>query len=234
MSNLIFVVGKKRSGKDTVSDYITTKHKGTKYQLAGPIKQTLYHCSRHLEDSLGFRLSLDDWMGEGRVDREQVLLLSNREAADFLTNCVNHLKVRYNLRMLSEASWVVEKVVLNNNEPWSMRRFMQTLGTDIVCNQLDRMFWLKLFGNVYIDQFEETDYFVVPDTRQDHELSCARAMGATVIHVVRPEQEAVQQDTHITEAGLPIRNGDIVIMNDGALEDLFNKIDSTLEKIKAK
>ena len=53
-------------------------------------------------------------------------------------------------------------------------------------------------------------------------MDAARAMGATVIHVVRPGQKS--NDTHITEAGLPIRDGDLVITNDGSLEELFSKI----------
>jgi dephospho-CoA kinase len=53
-------------------------------------------------------------------------------------------------------------------------------------------------------------------------------MGATVIHVVRPNSES-SQDTHITEAGLPIRDGDIVITNDGSLEDLYSKIEKVIK-----
>ena len=58
-------------------------------------------------------------------------------------------------------------------------------------------------------------------------MDAARAMGATVIHVVRPGQKS--NDTHITEAGLPIRDGDLVITNDGSLEELFSKIKNTLK-----
>ena len=106
---------------------------------------------------------------------------------------------------------------------------MQTLGTDIMVNHFDRMYWVKWFSVVYMDSFDKTfEYFIVPDTRQDHELDAARAMGATVIHVVRPDSES-SQDTHITEAGLPIRDGDIVITNDGSLEDLYSKIEKVIK-----
>ena len=57
-------------------------------------------------------------------------------------------------------------------------------------------------------------------------METARAMGATVIHVVRSGTEST--DKHITEAGLPIEEGDLVITNDGSLEELYSKIETIL------
>ncbi len=38
---LLFLIGKKRSGKDTTADYIMDNYNATKHQLAGPIKDAL-------------------------------------------------------------------------------------------------------------------------------------------------------------------------------------------------
>lgn len=238
---LVFLIGKKRSGKDTTADYLAEKYKTKKFQLAGPIKSALAVCwSFGLTKNTGIYLTTDEFEGIN-YDREQILLLNNTDVKDYMVRCVeyllnNHLKTSnpsfyMNKDNLCQAGVdKISNIINSNTKPWTVRRLMQTLGTDIVCNLVDRMYWLKLFAINYVDSFhDDLDFYIVPDTRQDHELDAARAMGAMVIHVVRPEQESLQKDTHITEAGLPIRDGDIVITNDGSLEDLYSKIEKVIK-----
>lgn len=241
---LIFLIGKKRSGKDTTADYLDEHYNTKKFQLAGPIKDTLAYCwNPGLSKRAGVTLTRKEFEGDG-YDREQVLLLNNEDVSDYMISCVSHLifnKLKAADRqngffIKSNCSGIyetgvdkIERLINKNVEPWTVRRLMQTLGTDIVCNMVDRMYWLKLFSIDYLDSFHsDLDFYVVPDTRQDHELDAARAMGATVIHVVRPGNDS-SKDTHITEAGLPIRAGDIVITNDGSLEDLYSEIEKVIK-----
>lgn len=238
---LIFLIGKKRSGKDTTADYISEKYNVAKFQLAGPIKDCLASCwNPALTTSSGVSLGRKEFEGIG-YDRETILLMSNKEAYDYMIRCVYHLLRILKVEDRNQGFWTyrdelavkavsqIQNLINSNVEPWSVRRLMQTLGTDIMCNMADRMYWVKLFSLDYLDKFHDGyDYYIVPDTRQDHELEAARAMGATVIHVVRPETESSQKDTHITEAGLPIREGDIVITNDGSLEELYAKIEKVI------
>lgn len=238
---LVFLIGKKRSGKDTTADYLAEKYKTKKFQLAGPIKLALAVCwSFGLTQNTGIYLTSDEFEGIN-YDREQILLLNNTDVKDYMVRCVeyllnNHLKTSNPSFYMNKGNLCqngvdkISNIINSNTKPWTVRRLMQTLGTDIVCNLVDRMYWLKLFAINYVDSFhDDLDFYIVPDTRQDHELDAARAMGAMVIHVVRPEQESLQKDTHITEAGLPIRDGDIVITNDGSLEDLYSKIEKVIK-----
>lgn len=238
---LVFLIGKKRSGKDTTADYLAEKYKTKKFQLAGPIKLALATCwSFGLTKNTGIYLTADEFEGIN-YDREQILLLNNTDVKDYMVRCVeyllnNHLKTSNSLFYMNKGTLCaagvdeISNIINSNTKPWTVRRLMQTLGTDIVCNLVDRMYWLKLFAINYVDSFhDDLDFYIVPDTRQDHELDAARAMGAMVIHVVRPEQESLQKDTHITEAGLPIRDGDIVITNDGSLGDLYSKIEKVIK-----
>lgn len=239
---LIFLIGKKRSGKDTTADYICDNYSVRKHQLAGPIKDVLADCWNFgLQKRTGVSLTRKEFEGED-YDREQILLLNNQDVIDYMIACVTRLlthhvkaKVRSNGFFIDGGSLYttgqnkISELINKTVEPWSVRRLMQTLGTDIVCNMVDRMYWLKLFAIDYVDSFhDELDYYVVPDTRQDHELDAARAMGAMVIHIVRPGNES-SKDSHITEAGLPIRAGDIVITNDGSLEDLYSEIEKVIK-----
>ncbi|AWD90584.1 deoxynucleoside monophosphate kinase [Erwinia phage Cronus] len=233
---LIFIVGKKRSGKDTAVKFINDTYSTVDYKLATPIKKALEHGwngidYRQQDLGLPFELTPEDWDGQG-IDREKLLPLSNIQVAQIMRDSLSYLSRQYGLRWPeSTRPTVIDDLVLNNTEAWSIRRLMQTLGTDLVVNCFDRMFWVKLFALEYADQFNsEKEIFIVPDTRQNHELAFARAMGATVIHVVRKDT-GVQKDFHITEVGLPIGPNDIVITNDSTLDEFKEKINQTLESL---
>lgn len=237
---LIAIVGKKRSGKDTCADYLINDVNSTKYQLAQPIKEVLwraYDIKFNQLKELFPTLTEEDFFGDGEWDRERILPFNNQDAIDIFNSALEFLSRQYRLQNpWFQGKDVVEHVVLNNNEPWNIRRFMQTLGTDIVVDQIDRMFWMKLFADVYFDNMKarydsavsEFKYFVVPDVRQEHEIDALRAMGATIIHVVRPDTDD-SSDQHITEAGLPIHETDTVLVNDGTLEQLFEKLNKAIK-----
>ena len=223
---LIAIVGKKRSGKDTTADYVISQN-GTKWQLAGPIKEALYNA--WIRQDLPHNLTLENFDGQG-YDREKTLIMNNTEAYILLVDALEWLKQQYNLDLPNPdmVRKIIEFHTLNNVEPWTVRRFMQTLGTDIVCTEFDSMFWIKTFACNYLDNlYSGYKYYVVPDVRQKNELDSLRAMGATIIFVERDEANH-STDTHITEAGLPPLASDIVIKNDGTLEELFDKINKVI------
>lgn len=242
---LLFLIGKKRSGKDTTADYIMDNFNAGKHQLAGPIKDALADAllTEWYHDETREFPRITRSMIEGiDYDREQDLHLSEKDVIRILANAVEFVHHDLPLPCVvydtdkeildGDTIQAIRDAVINKSvEPWSIRRLMQTLGTDIVCDKLDRMYWVKRFMLVMADKFNEHDYFIVPDTRQDHELDVARAMGATVIHVVRPENEGSKKDTHVTERGLPIRENDIVINNNGSLEELYTNIEKVLKTL---
>lgn len=229
---LVFIIGKKRSGKDTAVEILESSYKTRYYKLAGPIKEALAHSYYTLNfcNYINRSFSNDDWDGRG-VDRELPLPLNNQDVWELMKTSIEYLKTKHGLQnLLSTHPEDIKNVVLNNTEAWSIRRLMQTLGTDVVCNKFDSMFWVKLFALNFADTFQgKEELFIVPDTRQPFELAYARAMGATVIQVVR--DGAGGNDTHSTEAGLPIGPNDIVITNNGTLEEFKNKLIEAIETL---
>lgn len=237
---LIFLSGVKRSGKDTTADFIMENYNAYKHQLAGPIKDALaYAWGIFCRDTDHPYLSRSEFEGID-YDRETDLGLTKSEVIDIMEQALCYLIVKCPIKGVfafdNEGQEAVNHLTYNkiidtiNNieDQWSVRRLMQALGTDLIVDNFDRMYWVKLFALNYLDKFgSDLDFYIVPDTRQDHEMDAARAMGATVIHVVRPGQ--VSTDTHITEAGLPIHEGDTVIINDGSIEELYSKIKNTLK-----
>lgn len=228
---LIYLLGKKRSGKDTTADYIMANYDAMKHQLAQPIKDALFVAYNQM--NLKPALTRDDFEGIN-YDRETNLHLGKYTVIDIMLKAISYLTSRKHLVGTYEGSPMnyveraVADVINTIEDDWSVRRLMQTLGTDIVVDHFDKMYWVKWCTDEYADNFEDYNYFIVPDVRQEHEISFARAMGATIIHVVRPDQETIK-DSHITERGLPVMPGDIVITNDGSLEELYKKIDKVLK-----
>lgn len=223
---LLVIVGKKRSGKDTIADYVSVHYRSLKWQLAMPIKYSLGMAWKNSNLDSKFRLKLNDWDGAG-IDRETVLPINNEDVSKLFLEAIHQLHTTFGFkhtRSSDIAKSSINRVLNNNVEEWTIRRLMQVLGTDLIVDKLDRMYWVKLFAQNYLDNYYSGyDYYIVPDVRQVHEIDTLRAMGATVIHVVRSETDQ-NQDSHITEAGLPISPGDIVINNDSTLEQLFEKL----------
>nr|YP_007235977.1 deoxynucleoside monophosphate kinase [Yersinia phage phiR1-RT]CCI88718.1 deoxynucleotide monophosphate kinase \ len=227
---LLVISGIKRSGKDTSADYLAKKYSAEKYQLAGPIKEALTYSynhisirhNRYIKNSLIYPILYErDWVGEG-INREIDLELDLETQFDIFMCALDYLSTEF-LDLYYDAE-TVRQFVINNNEPMSIRRFMQALGTDLVVNEFDRMYWMKLFALKHIEAFgDNKQVFIIPDVRQVHEIDYLRAMGATVIHVVRPG-ETENKDKHITEAGLLVKENDIMILNDSDLESLYNKL----------
>jgi hypothetical protein len=245
---LIVLIGKKRSGKDTTAEYIMENYNSVKFQLAGPIKQYLAEAYAYEADNPVFDMShlpkLDFNCFEGiGYDREEILPLKPYDVLDIFEHAIINLnkilpiqgiKIKTVDMYPRPVEYLTTETkdqlfeVINNINNWSVRHLMQTLGTDVIVNQFDKMYWVKLFALDYFDKiYTDANYYVVPDVRQQHEIDSLRAMGATVIHVVRSESDQVQ-DSHITEAGLPILPGDVVIKNDGTLSELYNTIDKLL------
>lgn len=237
---LIFLSGVKRSGKDTTADFIMNNYNAEKWQLAGPIKDALtYAWSIFSADTNYPFLTRKEFEGID-YDRETNLGLTKLEVVHILEQALCYLSTIHPIkgvftfdnegeeRINFAAFNKIIDVINNIEDQWSVRRLMQALGTDLIVDNFDRMYWVKLFALQYLDKINsDLDYFIIPDTRQEHEMDAARMMGATVIHVVRPGQKS--NDTHITEAGLPIHDGDLVITNDGSLEELYTKIKDTLK-----
>ena len=151
---LLFLIGKKRSGKDTTADYIMDNYNATKHQLAGPIKDALADAmlTEWYRDTSRQFPRITRSMIEGiDYDREQDLNLSTKDVIRIMANAIEYVHhdlplpgVVYDSKrkiLDGDTMEVIRKVVINKPvEPWSIRRLMQTLGTDIVCDKLDRMY----------------------------------------------------------------------------------------------
>lgn len=220
---MIAISAKKRHGKDTVADYICQSRGYTKYALASVFKELL---------PIYLHYYLTPQMVEGNgYDRESMIFIPGQTVVSAFKIILSELGYHASIYTVD---W--EPIQLCNQ--WSVRKLMQTIGTDIGCNQVDKLIWMhNLAKKIWVGQSN----LVISDCRQEHEMSLMRQFGATVIHVVNPLIK--NTDEHITEAGLAIEPFDIVIYNDydpswpeqkqkESLNKLHMRIEAVLDELK--
>lgn len=109
----------------------------------------------------------------------------------------------------------------------SPRQLMQLLGTEWGRDQVHPELWLLLarqnIGNqLEIDQ-RHYNGVVIRDVRFENEADWVRQQGGQVVHIQRPDAQAVT--SHSSESGITIHDSDFVIHNEGTLEDFYRQLE---------
>lgn len=114
--------------------------------------------------------------------------------------------------------------------PWlgvSPRRIMQTLGTEWGRETIREDLWVVLAHRQW-DQInspaEDTFHtgMIVPDVRFEDEADFIRRNGGLMIHIKR--DAAARVEHHKSEAGVRVCAGDLVIANNGTVNDLYRAL----------
>lgn len=111
-----------------------------------------------------------------------------------------------------------------------VRRLLQVFGTEIVRERIDSYYWADLMYGTVIDALQEGKNVVVTGLRYQNEFDTVKALtGYTsnrisqIIRVTRPEY-GQRGDTHSSEGIIETVNVDLEIVNDGSLQDLYDKV----------
>lgn len=107
------------------------------------------------------------------------------------------------------------------NELWAAtnRTLLQEFG-EMLCQQHGADFWVRRW---LIDfcRFRDTDDVVVSDVRKDVEAEYIRQLGGVVVHLERDGAGlAGKEAQHVSERGVELARGDVVIRNNGTIQDL--------------
>lgn len=115
----------------------------------------------------------------------------------------------------------------------SPRQLMQSMGTEWARNTVHPDVWVKLAE-------QNLDYmtkalgavlgFVVSDVRFENEADLIRRRGGTVIHIVRPDAQAV--NPHISEAGVVANEADLTLTNYGTVEEFLRSLDEVFLMVR--
>lgn len=121
----------------------------------------------------------------------------------------------------------------------STRQIMQFVGTELFRNQMGKLIpklgnniWVHLQELRYLEAVNEDPKvrFVVSDIRMPNEVEMIHKLGGKVIKIVRPELDN-NQDQHASEQIDLIEDYDLLIENDGTVEEYYKKIDLMMDKI---
>jgi hypothetical protein len=100
------------------------------------------------------------------------------------------------------------------------RRLLQTLGTEWGRNNVCEDVWVR----VWKARAQKHDLVVVDDVRFENEAAAVKESGGELWKIVRPS--ATHNSSHVSEGGLDSWDGfDVVIENNGTIEDFRAKID---------
>lgn len=248
-SKFICVVGKKRSGKTEFAKRFTYGQHNLKrnysepfwckdYALADPIKDTLQEAyeTLNLNKSSGVTIKRMFWDGKKDYstdyDRNSPIMLSNRNVHELIMKAISlimqhrispQVKNDHSGKPVSKINYDrIAGMIMSNDKPWTIRRLMQTFGTDVVVNMIDKEYWNRRMFDEYLKT--ESKYFLVSDIRQKHEIDLMRALGAVVVHTIR-DDTGEPEDDHITEKGIEPLKGEFIFENNGTLEEFLIKIE---------
>lgn len=111
----------------------------------------------------------------------------------------------------------------------SPRKMAQTLGTEWMREMICKDGWLKLAAQ-FIGNHDavNTQGIVVTDCRFPNEAAFIAERDGVIWHIERPECPVVA--AHSSESGLTKEPGDLVLVNDGTLDDLSNQVRLAIER----
>lgn len=126
---------------------------------------------------------------------------------------------------------MMDPVVKEQIDPrwgYSPRRILQILGNDALKPFFGNDVWVNRWFMTY-SMFRHTDDVVVPDVRFDVEADFLRSMGGTIVHLQRPGAGLIGVTaSHASEAGIWPSPTDLMLLNDGSIQDLIGKVDQLL------
>lgn len=121
----------------------------------------------------------------------------------------------------------------------SPRQIAQFVGTELVRKHLGENFWLKA-KQILIEDYAQADEFsfnkiiIIPDVRFQNEYDWIISKGGIVIHLTRPGAEGnIGIPNHESEHPLNLhaKEKTYEIVNDGTLEQLYEKVDTFIEQV---
>ncbi len=210
---IIGISGQKQSGKDTVAkmlQYFTLSD----YSIVRT-RQLTFEKWLELERANSLQIFKDysrydvsDWLTVRFADRVKDLV-------GILTNCT-----RYQL----ESEEFKNTPILYGYTP---RQLLQIVGTDFGRNMINENIWVDLT----LSNYTEDAKWIIPDVRFKNEVTAIQNLGGLVIRVIR---EYDKKDKHESEQDLSnFDEYNYVVVNDGTLDDLLNRVQSLYKIIEA-
>lgn len=114
------------------------------------------------------------------------------------------------------------------------RKMLQLIGTELIRKQIDEDFWIKKLDEKIKYLIEEgRQRFVIDDVRFPNEAEYIHSLGGKIIRI-KKETHLHDQDwalNHESEKYVDSIPADFEVINDGTLEELYEKVAGILKLI---
>lgn len=105
---------------------------------------------------------------------------------------------------------------------FSMREFLQKLGTECMRVQIRQDFWIKRM-EISLKKLPPKAKVVITDVRFENETKMIRDLGGMMIQINRP---GLVKSDHPSDAGVKILETETIVENCGTLEQLHEVVDA--------
>lgn len=227
--NLIGLSGAKGSGKDEVAKMIQKETieisvmKNTGYLNTGTVesKWQIKRFSQKLKEAVAllFGVTVDqledqDFKENMCYSFETGILIRREDLSPDVNVCTNIWLLK------TRAKYHKTNITVS-----PIRFILQYFGTEIGRDMLGQNFWV----NATFQYYNKDDHFIVPDMRFSNELEAIKSRGGLLIRIERPGLDLLDQ--HPSETSLnEYKDWNEVIVNDGTLEDLREKVKEIVKK----
>ncbi len=110
------------------------------------------------------------------------------------------------------------------------RYVMQMFGTEFARKLIADDIWLKVMEYRIKDiELKGFGSVVISDVRFENEAEFVRSLGGTLWHIERDGNPHITEGSHVSESGVAKHPDDVVIKNNGSLDELYDVIKSILE-----
>jgi hypothetical protein len=203
---LIGLAGKARVGKDTAAKYLVERYGFNQIALADPVKESYYRLNPHIVLELTFAEELGlDLTRDGYT-----VTVDKTGAASIIQLFITDVK-----SIVDRVGWEKAKTIKG------IRTGLQKIGTECGREIHGDDCWL----NIAKKKFTGKD--VISDARFSNEAEFTHAFGGTVVNLTRNDAEEVAQ--HSSENGLCSEYYDVLVENNGTVEDLYEELDKIVQ-----
>lgn len=203
---LIAIVSSKQQGKSSITNFLVKNHDFISYSFANPMK-------RGLQEMFGFT---DEQLWGGEEEKEKIddrWGISARRMLQIVGTDLFQFDIQNRLKLeeqgfkdIGRKIWVHKfKLWLKETERIHKLNFIESKIAGLINGEIPEL------------------RIVIDDCRFIHECNEIKNLGGEIWRVIRPNKENI--DNHLSETEHNAIKEDKLLINDGSLEELYEKIE---------
>lgn len=208
---IIGIAGEKKHGKDTVANYLVERYQFNKIAFANKLRKI---CSNAFPN-------VDFYDEANKETPFQIPIKNNWQHVDSIL-----AQMEGDYLLTEDQTLRISGAMYIKNTFTSVRDILQFIGTDVLRNLVDPDYHFNSVARVITSTPVN---HVISDVRFPNERIGLKNLNALTILVQRPSMERDASSGHASENSLGSpADYDVVIVNDGTLEDLYAKVDGLI------